>query len=140
VGNMAAGQTGSGEALHGFTDVKIDRRTALGNPFPMGEKSRGERVRTAVCDACDELMMDKTGQRAEDIGLRRGRQIDTIFTARIGAAERQEALSQLEDKLRRGESLRLLCHCHPKRCHGDGIARAPQQRVGGARGKQRHPT
>ena len=29
-----------------------------------------------------------------------------------------------------GKSLRLLCVCHPKRCHGDGIARTLQQRVG----------
>ena len=36
VGNLSKGKMGSGQTPTGFTDVRIDRQTALGNPFPMG--------------------------------------------------------------------------------------------------------
>ena len=45
-------------------------------------------------------------------------------------AELDAALSVLADRLRAGESLRLLCWCASKRCHGDEIARRLRRDVG----------
>ena len=32
-------------------------------------------------------------------------------------------IHELRLRLHRGDSLRLLCHCHPRMCHAHGIAR-----------------
>ena len=37
--------------------------------------------------------------------------------------ELEQALGELKRRLRSGESLRLLCRCHPRRCHAHYIAR-----------------
>ena len=44
--------------LTGFVDVRVDRQSALGNPFPMGQDGHDESYRDAVCEACAELMAD----------------------------------------------------------------------------------
>ena len=36
---------------------------------------------------------------------------------------RREALEGLAERLRGGESLRLLCWCAPRRCHAEDLAR-----------------
>jgi hypothetical protein len=44
-----------GEKTERVTDVCVDRRTALGNPFPM-ENAHDDELRTQVCDACEEVL------------------------------------------------------------------------------------
>jgi hypothetical protein len=135
VGNLSRGRAGSGPAPQGFTDVRVDRQTALGNPFPMGEDGHDEAFRDAVCEACDELLAAPTSADVDSIAARHGLRVDGRFRRR-GADDPQAALAAaleaLEARVRAGESLRLLCWCHPKRCHADGIAATLQRRVGQA--------
>ena len=58
VGNLSGGKKGSGLAPTGFVDVRVDRQSALGNPFPMGQDGHDESYRDTVCEACAELMAD----------------------------------------------------------------------------------
>lgn len=135
VGNLSKGKAGSGPAPTGFTDVRVDRQTALGNPFPMGADGHDEAFRDAVCEACDELLAAPTSADVDAIAARHGLRVDGRFRKK-GTDDPQVALAAaldgLEARLRGGASLRLLCWCHPKRCHGDGIAAVLQRRIGTA--------
>ena len=47
VGNLSGGKKGSGPTPAGFTDFRIDRQSALGNPFPMGADGHDAPCRAA---------------------------------------------------------------------------------------------
>ena len=131
IGNLSKSKAGT--APGGFTDVRVDRQTALGNPFPMGDDGHDERFRDAVCEACNDLFLDPLNADLDTIAKRHGVRVDSRFRKKGAAdpqAEAAQALSDLERRLRAGESLRLMCWCHPKRCHGDGIARLLHRRIG----------
>ena len=133
VGNLSKGKMGSGQTPTGFTDVRIDRQTALGNPFPMGSDGHDETYRDAVCEACDELLADPGGSDVSAIARRHGLRVYPSFAATKDAnpqVKLAEAMQELEKRVCAGESLRLMCWCYPKRCHGDSIAKALRKRVG----------
>ena len=134
VGNLSGGKKGSGPTPAGFTDIRIDRQSALGNPFPMGADGHDESFRDAVCEACVELLEDPARADVESIAMRHGLRVDSRFGSASGAgAAAERAMRELEARLRAGENLRLLCWCAPKRCHGNGIAEVLVQRVEGAK-------
>ena len=130
VGNLG---DGGSPAPPGFSDVRIDRRTKFGNPFPMGQDGHDESYRDAVCDACDELVDDPLGADQHRIAERRGLHVDPRFGDARALRTLDEALRELEERAQAGEKLRLLCWCAPKRCHGHGIARRIIRNVEGAR-------
>ncbi|AFH14796.1 hypothetical protein LU11_gp265 [Pseudomonas phage Lu11] len=82
--------------LAGFVDVRIDRKTIFGNKFPIS--LTGSRK-----ESCD---------RYEAWAFSRMRKPKSKYRRRI-LALRQQYLA--------GAKLRLLCHCYPKRCHGQTI-------------------
>ena len=129
MGNLRTDGRGGEPAPEGFADVRVDRQTVFGNPFPMGEGGGDEACREAVCDACDALLADPAGADVDGIAATFGVCVDARFRGRT--AELDRALGGLEARLRAGESLRLMCWCAPSRCHGDGIARCLQRRLGG---------
>ena len=117
-------------------DVVVDRRTVFGNRFRMGDSCRDERYRDAVCDAhasllgtdtrgltsraFDELMATIARRCVEGRGLwpppvARGARAQDV-------RESLRQLAALATRVEGGESLRLLCHCAPKRCHADTLA------------------
>jgi hypothetical protein len=58
------------------------------------------------------------------IAARHGVLLDDRFAEVHGCGSaRSRALSELHRRLCRGESLRLLCWCAPRRCHAEEIAR-----------------
>ena len=59
----------------GTFDLRVDRQTAFGNPFPMGAD---ERLRAAVCDACEELLEDPIGADLDAIAAKYQRTYPTI--------------------------------------------------------------
>ena len=122
VGNLSGGRKGSGPPPPGFSDVRVDRQSALGNPFPMGDDGHDEHFRDAVCDACAELFEAPLQAEVQPIAAAHGLRVDSRFSEHPAMRNRDAALRELEDRLRAGESLRLMCWCAPKRCHGDGIA------------------
>ena len=103
----------------------VDRRhSALGNPYVMG----CERDRDAACTAYGRLL-DATlaGVHAgpgrevvEMIGRCSGFGGEVRGWDWAGARREMEALRA---RVGAGERLRLLCHCAPRRCHGDEICR-----------------
>lgn len=124
---------GSTPAVGGATEVRVDRQSVLGNPFPMGKDGRDERLRDAVCDAFAELLGapgERTAAEAavaaatadeQTIARRHGLgSVDGRFVGR--AAERAAAIESLAKRVASGESLRLMCWCAPKRCHAEAIA------------------
>ena len=127
------GSESAGPALPGFDDVRVDRKSPLGNPFPMGANGKDEAFRDPVCEACDELLDAPGSADVDHIAARHGVSVDERFRRRgkrDPQAELVEALDFLETRVRAGRSLRLLCWCHPARCHGDGIAALLRRRVG----------
>ena len=44
----------------GFADVRVDRQSVLGNPFPMGHNGRDEALRDRVCVAFEDLIQCST--------------------------------------------------------------------------------
>ena len=108
-------------------DALIMRGTALGNPFRM----RREAERDAVCDAyADWVVGAEPAHRVAARWAHRGRALWVVErAARVTLAARVCALSELATRVRRGESVRLRCHCAPKRCHGDVVLALVRQRV-----------
>ncbi|KAK3252101.1 hypothetical protein CYMTET_38584, partial [Cymbomonas tetramitiformis] len=132
VGNMRYGGKGGGSVEPSeFVQLRIDRQTPLGNPFPMGEGGHDEKFRDDVCNAYEELIEDPSLTALEHIAQKRGLRIDARFRNDRALNEMQEALRDLEERMSSGEDLRLMCWCHPKRCHGDGLVKLIRKRIGG---------
>ena len=105
VGNMSKGKTGSGPTPFGFSDVRVDRQTAFGNPFPMGEGGRDKSLRAAVCEAHNEMLTDPREADVAAIGRRHGLRVDVRFVTSKGRdvqAQLADALAELEARLRAG--------------------------------------
>ena len=79
--------------------ISVDRRTPLGNPFPMQNKSLEERAR--VCNEYEKYFNDKVKEE------------DSLFA---------QALYYLEIQAINDGYLKLGCHCAPLRCHANTIA------------------
>ena len=77
-------------------------------------------------------MDDPLGADLQQIASRFGLRVDSRFRNASALSALDEALRGLEDGLRAGENLRLLCWCVPKRCHGHGIAKRLVRNVEGA--------
>jgi hypothetical protein len=71
-------------------DVRIDRKTMWGNPFPINKFAKPAQERNRVCDLHDEDFWHDHSRWSE---------LHTLIGKRLG------------------------CHCAPKRCHGDFLAR-----------------
>lgn len=109
--------------VEGFAKICVDRSTVLGNPFKMGADGKNELLRDKVCDAYAALLASP-GANPADIGLLHGVPVDDNFSdAATSEKARTKALLALKARLVRGESLRLLCWCAPRRCHAEEIAR-----------------
>jgi hypothetical protein len=82
-------------------DVRIDRQTKWGNPFPMhAESERADVVEKYRLHLRDQLAAEETH----------------------GIADTLAGLAELHGK-------RLFCWCAPKACHGDVLARAAKWAV-----------
>ena len=129
---------------HGVTVQKVDRSTPYGNPFPMGSSGKDETYRDAVCDAYIELLNSPPGTCILKIAAKYGIGgtdtegnkwgVSMHSTGPRAEHDRRAALAKLEERHLGGESIMLLCHCHPKRCHAQSIiakitnTAQPQQR------------
>ena len=82
-------------------DVKVDRSSALGNPFNM----RNEADRHKVCNEYTKLFAGIVNNEADCIEM-------TRFTDEL------ERLKKLHVEYGK---LRLFCWCAPKRCHAETI-------------------
>ena len=110
-----------GNAPCGPGEVLVNRSSPLGNPFKMGVDGKDERFRDAVCDAFDELLNGPMDADAGAIAREFGVPIDGRFGRPEMGAPRAAELRALASRVRGGESLRLMCHCHPRRCHAHSI-------------------
>ena len=70
--------------------------------------------------------------------------VDNRFATPAAGRSLWDGLNRLQERLRAGETIRLMCHCCPsalssgeaqRRCHGHGIARYLVARVGQADGE-----
>ena len=84
-------------------DVRIDRKTIFGNPFPMKKESE----RDVVCDLYDDYFNQRI-------------QHDKKF---------KEALDLLVLFYIINHNVNLLCWCVPKRCHGLTLKRYIEQEL-----------
>ena len=128
VGNFNKDKSGHLPHIAGFTNVRVDRLTDMGNPFLMDDESPDQASRNAACNAFDELLAALPTADPIAIAARHGLRLHDRF--RKGTSALVAALDQLAARLQKGESLRLLCWCKPKRCHGDGLAAALHSRLG----------
>lgn len=102
---------------------RIDRRTALGNPFPM----RSEAQRDPVCEAFRKLLWElhksnfsaSPRQLAETIASEHRLTVSPDYNPT--ASEIWAMLSYLLSP--QGRKRSLGCHCAPRRCHGHTIAK-----------------
>ena len=113
----------------GVADVRVDRQTAFGNPFPMGADGHDEHFRDAVCDACEELLADPLSADVDAIARKHGLRVDSRFKHMTARRALSDALAEVEARAGAGESLRFMCWCAPKRCHGNGIAKTLRDRL-----------
>lgn len=93
------------EQLTQAWQVRVDRTSVLGNPFPMAKESE----RNIVCEKYRTLLLDilKNPEKG-DVAKR------TAF--------RKELLRLIEIAEKYGK-LELFCWCAPKRCHADTLAK-----------------
>jgi hypothetical protein len=109
----------------------VDRTTACGNPFLIAPNN--ERERNAACRAYAELIHgDPESPDVRKLATEYGLRVDLKFATPEAKQARDNALRQLERDvltLHRGTSIRLMCHCAPKRCHAHAIAREIRRRL-----------
>ena len=123
VGNMRTeGRTG--RRPEGAEDRRVDRGTPFGNPFPIDPTD--DQAREAACDAYAALLQgDPAHIDVMQIAARYGLRVDQRYAPRRATHALHRALRQLErdvSELQPGKSIRLMCHCAPKRCHAHVIA------------------
>jgi len=92
----------------GTVRAAINRSTSLGNPFVMADYSQAERDR--VCDAYEQWLPPKLLQDGAELAQ---------FQQLLAIARNPEV-----------QTLELICHCAPKRCHGDTIKRLLEDQLG----------
>lgn len=126
-------------------EVLCNRMSLLGNPFHM---KKNEALRHAVCDAFGEYLntvmqakprellnlgplLSLAARIAPKYGLSPGVHFSQDWCRDFGSREPAElrstfvALGSLvRARAARGETVRLLCHCAPRRCHCEDIAAA----------------
>ena len=85
-----------GQVVPGFTSVRVDRKSPLGNPFFM----HNETMRDEVCDRYIRYFNKEI--------LKKGSPVHTEMV-------------RLYHLGKEGRALSLQCHCSPRRCHGDTI-------------------
>ena len=83
----------------GVIRAAVHRSTPLGNPFKMANPSLEERNR--VCDAYEQWLPTKLLQDGAELAQ---------FNELLKLAQTPGC-----------KTLELICHCAPKRCHGDTI-------------------
>ena len=123
VGHIA---NGGGDCCPGMVDLRIDRSTWYGNFFPMLGR---EELRDPVCDAFVELASDPLSANVDAIAVRHGVTVDPRFSSASALTDLAVALDSLEMLVRSGRDRRLVCHCWPKRCHGDAILKIIDDRI-----------
>ena len=130
VGNLRAECT-EGRRPEGAEDRRVDRGTPLGNPFPIDTTDDG--ARESACAAYAALIQGDPGSlNVQEIAAPRGLRVDRRYTSRGAIRAMHHALRQLEQivtALRPGKSIRLMCHCAPKRCHAHVLAHEIQRRL-----------
>ena len=101
--------------LPGYEDMVIDRQSSpFGNPFHMdGEESQ----RVPCCSAFGDWLDDPTSADVAALCKRHGVwRVDSDFTTPAARAALVAAMDRLVERVRGGESFRLVCHCHPSLC------------------------
>jgi hypothetical protein len=130
VGNLHA-QGRAAQRPEGAIDRRVDRTTACGNPFLIAPNN--ERERNAACRAYAELIHgDTEGPNVRKLAAAYGLRVDPKFDRPETTQARDNALRQLERDvltLHQGTSIRLMCHCAPKRCHAHAIASEIRRRL-----------
>ena len=122
------GRAGLAVPLPGYSDVRVDRHTVFGNPFPLS----GEGGRSAVCAAHRELLSSLPYGDVGVVARRHGvSRVAVGVLPEWSVGELDGELEVLAGRLRGGESLRLLCWCHPLECHAQALAVELKRRVGG---------
>ena len=95
-------------------------------PHVLSAPSLPERSRNAVYRDAKAGLTDP----AASIGARHGLRVDGRYASFEARVALTAGLAELEARVRGGESLQLLCHCHPKRCHCHSIAKVIYRRLG----------
>ena len=114
IGNLAQG------AREVMEEVRCDRKGKLGNPFLMGESGKEEAKREAVCNAHAQwlhaIVAGNSEVVMETIAKEHGVEVARSHQSMSGEEVREE-LELLAHRVSTGKQLRLMCWCHPKRCH-----------------------
>ena len=92
--------------LPGFADVYVGRTTALGNPFPMGERGRDETLPAGSIASATPSRRSSIetppGTRAVDVAGPRRLQVGEKFKGAAEAQQRERALRELAEWMRAG--------------------------------------
>ena len=111
----------------GAEDRRVDRSTPFGNPFPLRQED-DLHERNLACDAFEEVLRgDPQSTDVQAIANGHGLQVDRHRATPSAVRELHHAIHQLAEDvaaLPAGRSIRLMCHCAPRRCHAHSIARA----------------
>ena len=121
-------------------DVPIGRNSCFGNPFILTDTNNTEE-RDMVCDAFERVLEDPMASNIQEIArsFNPALSVDNRFATPAAGRSLWDGLNRLQERLRAGETLRLMCHCCPsastsgvaqRRCHGHGIAQYLTARVG----------
>lgn len=116
----------------GWTDVRCDRKSVLGNPFDMG---RDESLREPVCTAFREWLWANIKLREQSRGnesvildcwTKQGLRVASAFKY-PSANQVVRALLDITEKLQAGKQVRLICWCKRSDrevlCHADTVER-----------------
>ena len=121
--NLIVGSIRNLNPIIGYTDIYVDRRSALGNPFLMKKDQR-----INCCNAYDEYLLAIINNNNFDIVdiANRYKCIIDYYRLNKNKYNKKDALKMFNNiltLLKYGKNVRLLCWCNPKKCHADSIAK-----------------
>lgn len=92
-------------------DVRIDRASPLGNPFPIGPSFKGMTGRQVCIQSYEDAIYKCLSDKADVEGPLR-----TLVYTNV-----KDELNRIVDLHCRYKLVRLFCWCAPQPCHGDII-------------------
>ena len=110
--------------MRGVATIRVDRKSALGNPYHMQPHLSGmaaEQDRSAVCAAFEVLLREMHVSQARVVEIGRAQGVVGEVGEWNGVAA-QRMMTRLQ-VLMQEQDIRLDCHCAPLRCHAESILR-----------------
>ena len=121
----------------GYTQIPVDRKTCLGNPFYLANVHDAEE-RKRVCEAHQAYINAILNDKPFDIDeYARENNLKRVRNFTVNNEEIRSEINNIAERVKRGEKIQLVCYCHPRQCHADNYVKAIKEIINQSTIKER---